>query len=530
MTERLIRIYDTTLRDGCQAEGVALTVEDKLEMARRLDELGIHYIEGGYPLSNPKDQEFFRRVKGLGLQNARLAAFGSTRRAATEAGTDKGLRAVLEAETPVVTIVAKAWGYHVENVIRTSGEENLRMVEDSVRLLKEAGREVVFDAEHFFDGHRSDAEYAEQVARTAAEAGADCVVLCDTNGGALTDEVARLTARMVEELPCPVGIHCHNDSGLAVANSIAALQSGASQVQGTMNGLGERAGNADLCVIMPILNLKTSFRCVTDEQLRKLTEISRFTYETLNMIPEGRQPFVGASAFAHKGGLHVDAMRKAEGAYEHIDPALVGNERRFLLSELSGRASMLEKVEKYDITHDRQLVARLLDRLQELENEGYQFEAAEASFELLAKKITGHFRPHFDVRSYHVNVIHHADGSLVTDGTVKLDVGGQMMHTASEGDGPVNALDGALRKALEEHYPALKDMHLTDYKVRVINPRAATAARVRVVIQSADSHRVWGTVGVSENLIEASWQALLDSVEYKLLMADQAAGKDTDER
>ncbi|KPK64970.1 MAG: transferase [Planctomycetes bacterium SM23_32] len=525
MSERPIRMYDTTLRDGCQAEGVALTVEDKLDVARRLDELGIHYIEGGYPLSNPKDQEFFRRVGGLGLKSARVAAFGSTRRADTPVEQDKGLAAVLAAETPVVTIVAKAWDYHVANVIRASREENLRMVEDSVRHLKAAGREVIFDAEHFFDGCRTNADYALQVARVAAEAGADCVVLCDTNGGALTDEVGRVTALVVDALPCPVGIRCHNDAGLAVANSIAAVQNGAVHVQGTMNGLGERAGNADLCAVMANINLKTPFCCATDEQLRKLTEISRFTCEVMNMIPDPRQPFVGASAFAHKGGLHVDAMRKAEGAYEHVDPALVGNERRFLLSELSGRASILAKVEKYNITRDREMVQELLKKLLEMENEGYQFEAAEASFELMAKRITGPFRRHFDVKSYHVSVIRHADGSLVTDGTVKLDVGGRLMHTASEGDGPVNALDGALRKALEEHYPALKDMHLTDYKVRVINPKAATAARVRVVIQSADSHRVWGTVGVSENIIDASWEALIDSVEYKLLMEDQAAAK-----
>ncbi len=520
-----IRIYDTLLRDGCQAEGVALTVEDKIEITRRLDELGVHYVEGGYPLSNPKDREYFARAAALDLRAARVSAFGSTRRADSCAEADAGLKALLEVETPVVTLVAKAWDYHVERVIRTTREENLRMVDDSVRLLKAAGREVVFDAEHFFDGCLADADYAARVARAAAEAGADCVVLCDTNGGALPDQVARLTARMVEGLPCPVGIHCHNDSGMAVANSVIAVQNGATHVQGTVNGIGERAGNADLCAVIPIINLKTPQRCVSEEQLRKLTEVSRFVYEAVNWIPEPRQPFVGSSAFAHKGGLHVDAMRKADGAYEHVDPALVGNERRFLLSELSGHASMLAKVEKYDITHDRELVTRLLGELQDREHEGYQYEAAEASFELLAKRLTGAFRPHFTAGSYHVSVIKQADGSVVTDGTVKLEVNGEQMHTAGEGDGPVNALDGALRKALEPHYPALRDMHLTDYKVRVINPRAATAARVRVVIQSADSTRTWGTVGVSENIIDASWEALLDSIEYKLLMAEQPAAE-----
>jgi len=518
--QRQIYVYDTTLRDGCQAEGVSLSLEDKLEVAQRLDELGVHYIEGGYPLSNPKDQEFFRRVPGLNLKHARIAAFGSTRRADADAATDRWLKAVLEAETPVVTIVAKSWDYHVREVIRTSLDENLRMVEDSVRFLKAAGREVILDAEHFFDGYRSNPDYALKVVRVAAEAGADCIVPCDTNGGTLTSEVGRLTALLVEELPCPVGIHCHNDCDMAVANSVAAVQSGAVHVQGTMNGLGERAGNADLCAVIAVINLKTPFRCVSDQQLRRLTEVSRFTYEAANLMYNPRQPFVGASAFAHKGGLHVDAMRKARFAYEHVDPSLVGNERRFLLSELSGHAALVQKMGDSELVRDRQQATRLLERLQELENEGYQFEAAEASFQLLARRMSGQFHPHFEVRSYHVSIIRQPDGDLVTDATVKLNVNGHPMHTASEGNGPVNALDGALRKALEPHYPALADMRLTDFRVRVINPRVATAAKVRVVIQSADTHRVWGTVGVSENIIEASWEALLDSFEYKLALED----------
>ncbi len=516
--EKQVYLYDTTLRDGCQAAGVTLSLEDKLDVAERLDALGVHYIEGGYPLSNPKDEEFFVRVGELDLKTARIAAFGSTRRADKTAEEDVGLRAVLEADTPVVTIVAKAWDYHVSEVIGATLEENLHMVEDSVRFLKEAGREVIFDAEHFFDGCRSNAEHALKVCRVAADAGADHVVLCDTNGGRLPHEIARRTAEVVEAVDCPVGIHCHNDGGLAVANSLAALREGAVQVQGTLNGLGERTGNADLCVIIPIINLKTDMRCVSDRQLRRLTEVSRFAYEAANLMYDPRQPFVGASAFAHKGGLHVDAMRKADKAYEHIDPALVGNERRFLLSELSGHASMLEKVEKYNITHDRETVTALLDRLQNRENEGYQYEAAEASFELLARQVTGRFVRHFDVQSYHVSCIRQADGQLVTDAAVKVTVEGEQMHTASEGDGPVNALDGALRKAVEPHYPGLKKMRLTDYRVRVTNPKAATAARVRVVIQSTDGEKVWGTVGVSENIIDASWEALIDSVEYTLMM------------
>jgi len=515
-----IDVYDTTLRDGCQAEGLSLSLEDKLEISEKLDELGVRYIEGGYPLSNPKDAEFFRRAPELGLKNARVAAFGSTRRANTPTKKDAGLQALLDAETPVVTIVAKAWDYHVTNVLRTTLDENLRMVEDSVRYLKDAGREVLLDAEHFFDGYAANPEAAMQVARVAADAGADCIVLCDTNGGALTDRVARVTALVVQELSCSVGIHCHDDCGLAVANSVAAVQNGAAHVQGTLNGFGERVGNADLCTIIPIINLKTPFRCVSDEQLRRITEVSRFAYEAGNLMYNRHQPFVGSSAFAHKGGLHADAMRKAEFAYEHIDPALVGNERRFLLSELSGHASLLEKVQDYDAPHDRAMVSRLLARVKELENEGYQFEAAEASFELLAKKLRGSFRPHFDVLGYNVTVIRQSDGRIVTDATVKLNIDGTLMHTACEGDGPVNALDGALRKALEPHYPRLRDMHLTDYRVRVINPTAATAARVRVVIQSADPKRVWGTVGVDENIIDASWRALLDSIEYKLYLPE----------
>jgi 2-isopropylmalate synthase len=517
-TGRQISVYDTTLRDGCQAEGVSLTVVDKLEVARRLDELGVHYIEGGYPLSNPKDQEFFRRVRDLDLHNSTIVAFGSTRKPGSAPEEDRFLKAVLKAGTRAVTVVAKAWGWHVTDVLRTTLEENLRMVEDSVRYLRAEGRQVLFDAEHFFDGYKADAGYALSVLRAAAGAGADCLVLCDTNGGALPHEVGEITARVCEELAAPVGIHCHNDSGVAVANTIVAVLNGAVQVQGTLNGLGERAGNADLCAVVANIDLKTPHRCLTDAQLRRLTEVSRFVYEVANLIPDPVQPFVGASAFAHKAGLHVDALRKAPGSYEHIDPALVGNERRFLLSELSGHASMLAKIEQYEITHDEQMVRELLARLQELEHEGYQYEGAEASFELVAKDVAGTMQPFFEVIGYHVSVIRHADGALVTDATVKLVVNGELMHTASEGDGPVNALDGALRKALEPHFPELKDVHLTDYKVRVINPREATAAKVRVVIQSADGRQTWGTVGVDENIIDASWEALLDSVQYKLLM------------
>ena len=517
---KTIAIYDTLLRDGCQAEGIALSPEDKLEVTERLDELGVHYVEGGFAGANPKDDEYFRRVRDLSLENTRIAAFGATRRKGLAAEEDPGLRAVLESGAPVATIVAKSWDYHVTEVIHATLEQNLEMIEDSVRFLKEAGREVIVDAEHYFDGYRSQPEYCLEVLRVAAEAGADCIVLCDTNGGTLTDEVGRVTASAVGEVDCPIGIHCHNDCGLAVANSIVAVQNGAVHVQGTLNGFGERAGNADLCSIIPIINLKTPHRCVTEDQLRRLTEVSRFAYEAANLMWDEHQPFVGASAFAHKAGQHVDAMRKAERACEHIDPSLVGNERRFLLSELSGHAAMLEKVEEFNLEGDRETVSDLLERLKERENAGYQYEAAEASFELLARRVMGQFEPHFEVQAYHVSSIRQGDGTLVTDATVKIAVEGEQMHTAGEGDGPVNALDGALRKALEPHYEDLKGMRLTDYRVRVINPREATAAKVRVVIESTDGQRVWGTVGVSENIIQASWEALLDSVEYKLLIED----------
>jgi 2-isopropylmalate synthase len=522
MTEQTDRVavYDTTLRDGCQSEGVNFSLEDKLEIAVHLDQLGVDYIEGGFAGSNPKDDEFFRAIRDHRLSHARVTAFGATRRKQLSAGEDPGLAALIAAETPAVALVAKAWDYHVTDVIRAPLDENLAMVGESVAHLRDAGREVLFDAEHFFDGYASNPEYAMKVLRVAQEAGAACLVLCDTNGGALTSTVAELTGLVAREFACTVGTHCHNDCGLAVANTIAAVQHGARHVQGTLNGFGERTGNADLCAVIAVLNLKTPFRCVSAEQLKKLTEVSRFAYEAANLIQDPRQPFVGASAFAHKGGQHVDAMRKARGAYEHVDPELVGNERRFLLSELSGRAAVLEKLGGLDMKKDRATVTALLQQLQSRENEGYQYEAAEASFELLAQKVMGTFRPHFAVRSYHVSCVRQTDGGLVTDGTVKLEVNGDLMHTASEGDGPVNALDGALRKALEPHFPVLREMHLTDYRVRVINPRAATAAKVRVIVQSTDGKHVWGTVGVSENIIHASWEALIDSVEYKLLLEE----------
>ena len=516
-----IYIYDTTLRDGCQMVGINLSLQDKLRIAAVLDQIGVHYIEGGFPASNPKDEEFFRQVGSLKLCNARVSAFGSTRRARNSVENDPGVQALLASETQVVTIVAKAWDLHVNKVLRVRPEENLRMVEDTVRFMKQHGREVLLDAEHFYDGCRSNPEFALKVVTVAAEAGADCVVLCDTNGGSLPEFIGQATRRVVEAIRTSVGVHCHNDSGLAVAGTMAAVAAGAVHVQGTLNGWGERCGNADLCVLLPLIELKTDCTAVGRERLRRLTEVSRFACEAANMLPKPEQPFVGANAFAHKGGLHVDAMLKDNLTYEHVDPGLVGNERRFLVSELSGHAAVQDMARRYNIPLERDVLARIAKRLGETENEGYQFDAAEGSFALLALKEAGLYRKLFDVEGYHVSVMRLAASRTVIDATVKLTVGDTKVHTASEGDGPVNALDGALRKALEPHFENLRSMRLTDYRVRVINAHKATAARVCVVIQSTDDAHNWGTVGVSENIIEASWSALIDSIEYKLLIDER---------
>ncbi|KPJ58358.1 MAG: transferase [Planctomycetes bacterium DG_23] len=511
-----ILIYDTTLRDGSQAEGVSFSLEDKLGIALKLDYLGVDYIEGGFPFSNPKDLKFFEEAAKLSFKRSKLTSFGATRRADTEAENDAGLAALLACGAGVATIVAKTWDFHVKNVIRTTLEENICMIRDSVSFLKKNGLEVVFDAEHFFDGYKNNPEYASRCLLTAEEAGADWIVLCDTNGGCLVSDVARIVAEVKKEVQAPLGMHAHNDSDLAVASTLAAVDAGAVQVQGTINGFGERAGNADLCSIIPNLILKKGHQCLPEGALTKLTEVSRYVYEVANLPPRWHQPFVGVSAFAHKGGFHIDAMRKNKLTYEHIPPEAVGNERRILVSELSGRATLLEKVEKYDISHDKALMREILNQIQSLEAEGYQFEAAEASFELLVKKALGKHRPFFHLAGFRVIVERREAGEPVSEATIKVEVGGETEITASEGDGPVHALDNALRKALERFYPQLKEMRLVDYKVRVINPKAATAAKVRVIIETRDHKDIWGTVGVSENLIEASWQALVDSVEFKL--------------
>jgi 2-isopropylmalate synthase len=519
-----IAIYDTTLRDGSQGEGVNFSLQDKLNITRRLDELGIDYIEGGYPLSNPKDHEYFQEVRKLPLRHAKVAAFGMTRRKGAAPAEDTCLRALLEAQTPLVTIVGKTWDLHVREVLNTTLDENLGMIADSVAYCREAGREVFYDAEHFFDGYKNNAEYALATLQAAQEAGAEVVILCDTNGGTLPEEIASAVAAVRRRLRVPLGIHCHNDCDVAVANSLAAVAHGATQVQGTINGIGERCGNADLVSVIANLALKRGYEVLKPGSLRHLTEVSRYVWETANMNFRSGQPFVGASAFAHKGGMHTHAVARNTASYEHIDPALVGNERRILVSELSGQSTILAKTTKYAIAQDRELMRKILEQVQDLENAGYEFEAAEASFDLLVKKAAGLYEPLFERLAYRVNIEAGADGGPSTEATVKVSVGGQVMHTVSEGDGPVNALDGALRKALLPVYPRLAEMHLVDYKVRVVNAREETAARVRVVIEWRDGGDVWGTVGVSENVIEASWLALADAAEYKLFKDREGIG------
>ena len=529
---RKIQIYDTTLRDGSQGEGVSFSLHDKLSIARRLDEMQFDYVEGGYPLSNEKDVEFFASLRTEPLRHARATAFGMTRRRGVSAADDPGMQALAAANSPSVTIVGKTSAFHVTDVLRVSLEENLSMISDSVQFLHDAGREVIYDAEHFFDGWKLDPAYALRTIQAAAEAGATMVVLCDTNGGSMPEEIADLTRKAVDGVKIAVGIHCHNDCDLAIANSLAAVDAGADQVQGTINGIGERCGNADLISVVANLAVKKSgYEVLTPESIERLTDLSRFVFETANLNFRNGQPFVGPSAFAHKGGMHVHAVNRAASSYEHITPESVGNERRVLVSELSGRSNIINKTTKHDLQEDKAAMDQILAEVVRLENLGYQFEAAEASFDLLAKRCTGTYKSHFRRIKYHVEVGSDAEGSLLTEATVKVDIDGVERYEVGEGDGPVDALDAALRKALTGHYPNLKSMNLVDYKVRVVNSEAGTAARIRVVIESKDEKRVWGTVGVSENIIEASWIALVDAFEYKLFQdesdspANAAAGK-----
>jgi 2-isopropylmalate synthase len=504
-------VYDTTLRDGSQGEGVNFSLQDKLLLTTRLDDLGVDFIEGGYPLSNPKDFEYFQAVRELPLRQAKVIAFGMTRRKNSAPETDTCLKALLDAGTSHVTIVGKTWDFHVTNVLGATLDENLRMIADSVAYCKSQGREVFYDAEHFFDGYRANPEYALRTLKAAEGAGASVVILCDTNGGTMPERVAELVAEVRRHLRCEVGIHCHNDCDLAVANTLAAVRAGAAQVQGTFNGIGERCGNVDLVSVIANLAIKYGYDVLHAGSLQRLTEASRYVYELANMNFRPGQPFVGASAFAHKGGMHTHAVAKDPTTYEHIDPAAVGNERRVLVSELSGQSTILSKTTKYAVAHDKELMSKILTRVQDLEYAGYEFEAAEASFDLLVKKAVGLYKPWFERLTYRVN-IEQGHGDPLTEATVKLNVGGSIEHTVCEGDGPVNALDAALRKALVPYYPRLDEVKLADYKVRVVNAKAGTAARVRVVIESRDATDVWGTVGVSENVVEASWLALADSI------------------
>jgi 2-isopropylmalate synthase len=521
---RRIEIYDTTLRDGSQGEGVNFSLEDKLLLTQRLDSMGFDYIEGGYPLSNDKDAQYFQRASRLKLAHATVCAFGMTRRKGISADQDPGMRALIDSQAQIITLVGKTWDFHVTEVLSATLDENIEMIADSIRCLRAAGRQVIYDAEHFFDGWKANPDYARRTIQAAAAAGARTIVLCDTNGGSLPEEVAELTRAARASVDVPIGIHCHNDCELAVANTLSAVEAGAEQVQGTINGVGERCGNVDLISVVANLGIKKhGFQVLLPESLSKLTDLSRYGYELANMNFRPGQPFVGTSAFAHKGGMHVHAVNRVSATYEHISPEQVGNERRILVSELSGRSNIIALTSKHNLQHDRPLMDAILQQVVQLENRGYQFEAAEASFDLLVRRCAGTFRPHFERLNFHVTVEADGAAAVTTEATVKVRIGDTVRHEVAEGDGPVNALDAALRKALAAAYPALANMHLVDYKVRVINSEAATAAGVRVVIESRDEHDVWGTVGVSENVIEASWMALVDSIEYKLYKDESRA-------
>jgi 2-isopropylmalate synthase len=513
-----VEIYDTTLRDGTQGEGISFSVADKLRIAERLDAFGVHYIEGGWPGSNPKDIEFYQQARRRKFRRAQIAAFGSTRRKNTPVENDDQVRLLLEAGTPVVTLFGKTWLLHVQQVLNTTPDENLGMIADTVRYLKDHGKVVIYDAEHGFDGYRDDPEYAVATWQTAEQAGADRVVLCDTNGGSLPIEVARITAAALGKLTIPVGTHTHNDIGLGVANALAAVEAGATHVQGTINGYGERTGNCNLTCVIPNLTLKMGKSCVPPTSLPKLRELSQFVDEIANLRHDPRQPWVGSTAFAHKGGMHVNAVQKVARSFEHVDPSLVGNVRRVLVSDLAGRSNIVLKAQElgFKVTQHTPELKAILSRIKELEHRGFEFEAAEASLYLLIRKILKHQEPPFRIEAYHASM--RRDGvESVVEATVKVRVGEKTAHTVAEGDGPVNALDSALRAALTQFFPQIKRVQLTDYKVRILDSVAGTAATTRVLIESSDGKEEWGTVGVNENIIEASLQALTDSMEYWLM-------------
>ncbi len=525
-----IEIYDTTLRDGTQAENFNLSLEDKLRIAQRLDALGIDFIEGGWPGSNPKDQQFFEEIKGYDLKHARIAAFGSTHMAKNTAHEDPNLNTLVQSGAPVITIFGKSWDVHVRDALCIPLERNLELIEDSLAFLKDRCETLFYDAEHFFDGFKADREYALQTLKSAVAGGAERLVLCDTNGGTMPGEIMDIIAQVQKELGDDVklGVHCHNDSEMAVANSILAIQAGAVQVQGTMNGFGERCGNANLCSIIPALVLKLGMECEAGKNLDKLTQTARFVFEIANLQPNKYQPYVGASAFAHKGGIHVSAVQKNPETYEHIRPELVGNVQRILVSDLSGKSNIIAKARQFGIDLDTNdpVVLDIVSRLKELEAQGFQFEGAEASFELLMRQAMGTGRKYFDLVGFRViDQKTREDEPPQAEATVMIKVGGQIEHTAAVGNGPVNALDNAMRKALEKFYPQLKEMSLLDYKVRVLPVSPGTGAKVRVLIESSDGTDKWGTVGMSTDIIEASWQALVDGICYKLLKSEERSKK-----
>lgn len=514
-----IELYDTTLRDGAQQEGISFSLDDKIKIARRLDEFGIHYVEGGWPGSNPKDASFFQRLREQPLKRALVSAFGSTRRVHLRAEEDDNLLALVDAGTPAVALVGKSSDLHAQKVLRVSLDENLRMIADSVAYLRAKGKIVIFDAEHFFDGYKANPVYALRTLEAAADAGAAVLVLCDTNGGTMPHELLAAIEAVKHATTTPLGIHVHNDADLAVANSLLAVQAGVTHVQGTINGYGERCGNANLCSLIPNLQLKLGYECVEPESLKSLTSLSRFVSELANMNPDPRLPYVGHSAFAHKGGTHVNALMKYPQSYQHIEPALVGNQQRVVISELSGKSNIAHKVNELNLgwTVTPEQLQTVLQQIKVLEGRGFQFEGAEGSVELLLHRARPDYRPPFELVDFHVLVTSGKTGGMSSEATVKVRVQDETIHTAAEGNGPVHALDQAVRKALLPFFPRLAQVHLTDYKVRILDPDSATGAQTRVLISSSDGSKTWTTVGSSTNIIEASWMALADSLEYALL-------------
>ncbi len=512
----MIEIYDTTLRDGSQREGISLSCDDKLKVARKLDELGVAYIEGGWPGSNAKDLEFFEKAKTMRWQTARIAAFGSTCRAGSKPENDENIQALLKAETPVCTVVGKSWTLHVAEVLRTSNDNNLRIIEESLAYLKSKGKQVLFDAEHFFDGYKADPGYALETLRAAQRGGADILVLCETNGGALPWEVESIFREVRSAIDTKLGIHAHNDSELGVANTLAGIRQGAIHVQGTINGYGERCGNANLCSIIPDIELKLKQQCLPKGRLKHLFETAHFIAEIANLSPDEHIPFVGKSAFTHKGGIHVAGMRRSTLSYQHIDPALVGNRMRVVVSELSGKGNLMNKIEEYRLQVDEKAVGKVLKEIKELEAKGFSFETADASVAMMLKRHHPGYKPPFELIDFFCVVEHRQGRGILSEANVKIRVGEDIMHTAAEGNGPVNALDGALRKALLPRYPQITRFELVDYKVRILDSDSGTAAVVRVLIDTQCDGRQWSTVGASENIIEASWRALTDAIEFGL--------------